>query len=102
MFSTKRTRGQNRFCLEVGGGVAQTMYTHVSKYKNYKIRSPYNNLMNLLLSLYLFYCLFEKQLFMLARLFSNSWAQVIDPPALATCVAVSTGASNMPGIMAVL
>jgi hypothetical protein len=31
----QRTRGQNRFCLEVGGGEgAQTMYTHVSKCKN--------------------------------------------------------------------
>jgi hypothetical protein len=27
------------FCLDVGaGGVAQTMYTHVSKYKNEKIK----------------------------------------------------------------
>jgi hypothetical protein len=47
MFSlqqNKRTRGLIRFCLEVerragggGGEVAQTMYTHVSKYKNDKI-----------------------------------------------------------------
>jgi hypothetical protein len=30
-----RTRGPNRFCPEaVGGRVAQTMYTHVSKCKN--------------------------------------------------------------------
>jgi hypothetical protein len=38
-----RTRGLNRFCLEVGGGgegredVAQIMYIHVSKCKNDKI-----------------------------------------------------------------
>jgi hypothetical protein len=35
--STKRTRGQNRFCQEVvvgRGEMAQTMYTHVSKCKN--------------------------------------------------------------------
>jgi hypothetical protein len=44
MFSlqqNQRTRGQNRLCPEVGGDgrseeVAQTMYTHVSKYKNNK------------------------------------------------------------------
>jgi hypothetical protein len=30
----QRTKGQNRFCL--GGG--QIMYTHVSKYKNDKIK----------------------------------------------------------------
>jgi hypothetical protein len=29
----QRTRGQKRFCLEVGGEVAQTFYTHVSKCK---------------------------------------------------------------------
>jgi hypothetical protein len=39
----QRTRGQNRFCPEVGevgrsGEVAQTMYTHVSKCKNNKIK----------------------------------------------------------------
>jgi hypothetical protein len=35
-----RTRGQNRFCPEVGVGVrvAQTMYTCVSKCKNDKIK----------------------------------------------------------------
>jgi hypothetical protein len=38
----QRTRGQNRFCPEagmgsMGGVVAQTMYTHVSKCKNDKI-----------------------------------------------------------------
>jgi hypothetical protein len=40
-----RTRGQNRFCPEVGGGresgvgeVSQIMYTHVSKCKNVKIK----------------------------------------------------------------
>jgi 3-methyladenine DNA glycosylase Mpg len=42
MFSlqqNQRTRGQNRFCLEVGQGkVAQTMYIHVSKCKNDKIK----------------------------------------------------------------
>jgi hypothetical protein len=33
------TRGQNRFCLEVGvGEVAQTMYTHLSKCKNDKMK----------------------------------------------------------------
>jgi hypothetical protein len=34
----QRTRGQNRFCPEVGGGVAQIMYTHVNKCKNDKIK----------------------------------------------------------------
>jgi hypothetical protein len=37
----QRTRGQNRFCLEtgeVGGEMAQIMYTHVSKCKNDKIK----------------------------------------------------------------
>jgi hypothetical protein len=39
----QRTKVQNRFCPEVGGGgrrweVAQTMYTHVSKCKNDKIK----------------------------------------------------------------
>jgi hypothetical protein len=43
MFSlqqNQRTKGQNSFCLEVGDGgvVAQTMYTHVSKCKNDKIK----------------------------------------------------------------
>jgi hypothetical protein len=43
MFSfqqNQRTRRQNRLCLEVerGEGLAQTMYTHVSKCKNYKIK----------------------------------------------------------------
>jgi hypothetical protein len=45
MFSPQQNqrRGQNRFCLEVGGWgglgeVAQTMYTHVSKCKNDKIK----------------------------------------------------------------
>jgi hypothetical protein len=36
-----RTKGQNRFCLEMagaGGRVAQIMYTHVSKCKNDEIR----------------------------------------------------------------
>jgi hypothetical protein len=41
-----RRKGQNRFCLEVAvggvdkrrGDVAQTMYTHVSKCRNYKIK----------------------------------------------------------------
>jgi hypothetical protein len=33
----RRTRGQNRFCLEVGEVLAQTMYIHVSKCKNDKI-----------------------------------------------------------------
>jgi hypothetical protein len=34
----QRTRGWNRFCLEAWGEVAQTMYTHVSKCKNDKIK----------------------------------------------------------------
>jgi hypothetical protein len=42
MFSVQqnRRRGRSRFCLEVelGGEMAQTMYTYVSKYKNYKIK----------------------------------------------------------------
>jgi hypothetical protein len=44
MFSLQqnpRTRGRNRFCLEavgVGREVAQTMYTHVSKCKNDKVK----------------------------------------------------------------
>jgi hypothetical protein len=46
MFSlqqNQKTRRQNRFCQEVGRGreegeVAQTMYTHVSKCKNSKIK----------------------------------------------------------------
>jgi hypothetical protein len=37
-----RTRGQNRFCPDVGfwwvGAVAQIMYTHASKCKNNKIK----------------------------------------------------------------
>jgi hypothetical protein len=39
-----RTRGQNRFCPEAGGGkqedreVAQIMYIHVNKCKNDKIK----------------------------------------------------------------
>jgi hypothetical protein len=34
-----RTKGQNRFCPEVGWGkVVQIIYTHVSKYKNDKIK----------------------------------------------------------------
>jgi hypothetical protein len=41
MFSLQqiwRTRGQNRFCTDVGrrGELAQRMYTHMSKYKNDK------------------------------------------------------------------
>jgi hypothetical protein len=35
----QRRRGQIRFCLEGGGKVAKTMYTHVSKYKNSKIKN---------------------------------------------------------------
>jgi hypothetical protein len=43
MFSlqqNQRTRGQNRFCPEEGGvgEVDQTMYIHVSKCKNNKIK----------------------------------------------------------------
>jgi hypothetical protein len=41
MFSLQqnwRRRGQKRFCIEAGVVVAQTMYTHVSKYKNNKIK----------------------------------------------------------------
>jgi hypothetical protein len=37
----QRTRGQNRFCPEEGlggGDVVQTMYTHLSKCKNDKIK----------------------------------------------------------------
>jgi hypothetical protein len=41
----QRTRGQNKFCPKAGEGgregkgeVAQTMYTHVSKCKNYKVK----------------------------------------------------------------
>jgi hypothetical protein len=44
MFSLQqnwRTRGWNRFCSEVGIGVAQTMYTHVSKCKNDKIKKEH-------------------------------------------------------------
>jgi hypothetical protein len=39
--STKlRTRRQNRFCPEeMGEGDGKTMYTHVSKCKNYKIKN---------------------------------------------------------------
>jgi hypothetical protein len=40
MFSLQqnwRTRGQNTFSSEVEGEVIQTMYTHVSKCKKYKI-----------------------------------------------------------------
>jgi hypothetical protein len=48
MFSLQqnwRGRGENRFCLEVRGGekVTQTMYTHVSKYKNDKRRKEKKN-----------------------------------------------------------
>jgi hypothetical protein len=40
MFSLQQNkrRGQNRFCLEAGGRVAQTMYTYIRKYKNDKIK----------------------------------------------------------------
>jgi hypothetical protein len=42
MFSlqqNQKTRGWNRFCPEkVGRNVAQTMYTHVSKCKNNKVK----------------------------------------------------------------
>jgi hypothetical protein len=47
MFSlqqNQKTRGQNRFCQRQWGGVgmgevvAQTVYTHVNKCKNYKIK----------------------------------------------------------------
>jgi hypothetical protein len=42
LFNEIRTRGRNRFYLQAwwgrGGGVAQTMYTHVSKCKNDKIK----------------------------------------------------------------
>jgi hypothetical protein len=41
MFSlqqNQRTRGLIRFCQEVGGRGCQTMYMHVSKYKNNKIK----------------------------------------------------------------
>jgi hypothetical protein len=49
MFSlqqNQRTRGQNRFCLEVGrdGEIAQTMYIHVSKCKNDKIKKDLKSL----------------------------------------------------------
>jgi hypothetical protein len=48
MFSlqqNQRTRGWNRFCLEAGNGglVAQIMYTHVSKFKNNKIKLKLKN-----------------------------------------------------------
>jgi hypothetical protein len=33
-----RRRRWNRFCLEIGWGEAWTMYTHVSKCKNDKIK----------------------------------------------------------------
>jgi hypothetical protein len=51
MFSLQQNqrRGQNRFCLElevgrrgVGGEVAQTMYTHVSRCKKDKIKGEKN------------------------------------------------------------
>jgi hypothetical protein len=40
----QRTRGQNRFCLDVWGvgKVTQTMNTHVSKHKNEKIKERKN------------------------------------------------------------
>jgi hypothetical protein len=40
-----RSRGQNRFCLEAGhcGTVAQTLYMHLSKYKNDKIKGERKN-----------------------------------------------------------
>jgi hypothetical protein len=48
MFSlqqNRRIRGQNRFCQEVWGRVigevSQTMYTHVNKCKNDKIKRNY-------------------------------------------------------------
>jgi hypothetical protein len=37
LLQKQRIRRQNRFCLEVrlrGGGLAQILYTHVSKFKN--------------------------------------------------------------------
>jgi hypothetical protein len=47
----RRRRGQNKFCLElgwagVGGEVTQTMYTHVSKCKNDKIKGEKNSYSN--------------------------------------------------------
>jgi hypothetical protein len=45
MFSLQqyqRTRGQDRFCPEVGcGGRWPKQYTHMSKYKNDKIRNMF-------------------------------------------------------------
>jgi hypothetical protein len=45
MFSlqqNQKPRGQNRFCQEAGwGGCAPTMYTHVSKAKNDKIKNNF-------------------------------------------------------------
>jgi hypothetical protein len=41
MFSlqqNQRTRGRNKFCLEVCMGVDQAMYTHVSKCKNDELK----------------------------------------------------------------
>jgi hypothetical protein len=41
MFSLEqnlRRRGQNRFCPELGAGGGTTMYTHVSKCTNDKIK----------------------------------------------------------------
>jgi hypothetical protein len=41
LLQNQGTRGQNRFCPEAAGGlggVAQIMYTHVSKCKNDKIK----------------------------------------------------------------
>jgi hypothetical protein len=48
MFSVQQNqrRGQNRFCLEVGDWgreLAQTIYTHVSKCKNNKIKGERKN-----------------------------------------------------------
>jgi hypothetical protein len=50
MFSLQQNwrRGRNRFCPEMGRGEvvrwewAQTMYTHVSKCKNEKIKKEYS------------------------------------------------------------
>jgi hypothetical protein len=57
-----RARGQNRFCPEVrcvGGNVAQTMYTHVSKCKNEKIKKCFERFLKFSLQIIMRHVIFK-------------------------------------------
>jgi hypothetical protein len=53
----QRARGRNRVCQE--GGVGQTMYKHVSKCKNYKIKKEYVYIY-IYMCVYIYICKFFK------------------------------------------